>query len=64
MVNLEKVLLAAEHQLMFGHSLASMCAARDALRLALPKSVLLKVLDARILRKRESDAAPTSPWAA
>jgi hypothetical protein len=66
MINLERVLLA-EHQLMFGHSLAAMCAARDELRVALPKSVLLKVLDARILRKRESDAAPispTSPWAA
>jgi hypothetical protein len=64
MPTLEEVLLAAQDQLTFGHSLAAMCAARDELRLALPNSVLLKILEARIVRKRERDAAPTSPWAA
>ena len=64
MTTLEEVLLAAQDELMFGQSLAAMCAARDELRLALPNGVLLKVLEARIARKRESDAAPTSPWAA
>ena len=64
MVSLEKVLLAAHDHLVFGGSLAEMCAARDELRLALPRSILVKILDARIMRKRESGAAPTSPWAA
>ena len=58
-----KVILLAEEQLVFGHSLSEMMVARDNLRIAVPG--LLELLDARIARRRrEHRLSPPSPWAA
>ena len=46
-----KVILLAEEQLVFGHSLSEMMVARDNLRIAVPGCLLLELLDARIARK-------------
>ena len=58
-----KVILLAEEQLVFGHSLPEMVAARDNLRSVVPESLLLDLLDSRIARKREEPRPPVSPWA-
>ena len=47
-----KVILLAEEQLVFGHSLPEMMVARDNLRIAVPGCLLLELLDARIARRR------------
>ena len=47
-----KVILLAEEQLVFGHSLPEMVVARDNLRSVVPESLLLDLLDSRIARKR------------
>jgi hypothetical protein len=59
-----KVILHAEEQLIFGHSLPEMVAARDSLRSVLPGSLLLDLLNSRIARKRVEPRRPASPWAA
>jgi hypothetical protein len=58
-----KVLLAAEEQLVFGHSLVEMIVARDKLRSAVPSCLLLELLNAKITRIRKPQS-PQSPWAA
>ena len=55
-----KVILAAEEQLVFGHSLSEMVAARDNLRSVVPESLLLELLGARIVRRRLT-YRPVSP---
>ena len=55
-----KVILAAEEQLVFGHSLSEMVAARDNLRSVVPESLLLELLEARIVRRRLT-YRPVSP---
>jgi hypothetical protein len=47
-----KVILLAEEQLVFGHTLSEMMVARDNLRIAVPGCLLLELLDARIARRR------------
>jgi hypothetical protein len=59
-----KVLHAAEEQLVFGQSLFEMTVARDNLRIALPGCLLLELLEAKIARTRKSDRPGISPWAA
>jgi hypothetical protein len=59
-----KLILLAEEQLVFGHSLPEMVVARDNLRSVMPESLLLELLDARIARKRVEPNSPVSPWAA
>jgi hypothetical protein len=59
-----KVILAAEEQLVFGHSLAEMLVARDNLRSVVPSCLLLELLDARVARKRVEPEWRVSPWAA
>ena len=59
-----KVILLAEEQLVFGHSLPEMVVARDNLRSVMPESLLLELLDARIARKRAEPHLPVSPWSA
>ena len=56
------VLLDAEEQLVFGHSVGEMSRVRDTLKLALPGCLLLELLDAKIARTRALDWI--SPWAA
>jgi len=56
------VLLDAEEQLVFGHSVGEMSRVRDTLNLALPGCLLLELLDAKIARTRALDWV--SPWAA
>ena len=58
-----KVLLAAEEQLVLGHSLVEMIVARDNLRSAVPSCLLLELLNAKISRIRKLQS-PQSPWAA
>jgi hypothetical protein len=58
-----KVILLAEEQLVFGHSLPEMVVARDDLRSVVPESLLLDLLDSRIARKRVEPRPPVSPWA-
>jgi len=58
-----KVILLAEEQLVFGHSLPEMVIARDDLRSVVPESLLLDLLDSRIARKRVEPPPPVSPWA-
>ena len=58
-----KVILLAEEQLVFGHSLPEMVAARDNLRSVVPESLLLDLFDSRIARKRVEPRLPVSPWA-
>ena len=58
-----KVILLAEEQLVFGHSLPEMVGARDNLRSVVPESLLLDLLDSRIARKREEPRPLVSPWA-
>ena len=58
-----KVILLAEEQLVFGHSLPEMVAARDNLRSVVPESLLLDLLDSRIARKRVEPRPLVSPWA-
>ena len=60
----KKILLAAQNQLMFGHSLLAMCVALHDLRAALPDSFVVQLLEERINRKRANDEIVTSPWAA
>ena len=65
----KRILIAAQDQLMFGHSLAAMCVALQDLRAALPDSFVVQLLDERINRKRANDKRAnddpvTSPWAA
>ena len=50
-----KLLLAAEDQLVFGTSLVGMRRARDDLRHALPGCLLLELLDAKIARTKAAD---------
>ena len=57
-----KVILVAEEQLVFGHSVPEMVVARDNLRSVIPGSLLLELLDARIARQRRA-LRPASPWA-
>ena len=57
-----KVILLAEEQLVFGHSLPEMVVARDDLR-SVPESLLLDMFDSRIARKRVEPRPPVSPWA-
>ena len=59
-----KVILAAEEQLVFGHSVPEMVVARDNLRSVVPESLLLDLLDSRIARQRVAPRRPVSPWAA
>jgi hypothetical protein len=59
-----KVILAAEEQLVFGHSLPEMIVARDNLRIAVPDCLLLELLDERIARTRRKGPPGISPWAA
>ena len=59
-----KVILAAEEQLVFGHSLAEMVVARDNLRIAVPDCLLLELLDERIARTLREKPPGISPWAA
>ena len=64
MRNHNKVLLAAEEQLVFGQSLPEMLKARDNLRSAVPDCLLLDLLDAKIARARVAPDKPFSVWAA
>jgi hypothetical protein len=57
-----KVILIAEEQLVFGHSIPEMVVARDNLRSVVPRSLLLDLLDAKITRQRRA-LRPASPWA-
>jgi hypothetical protein len=59
-----KVILAAEEQLVFGHSLPQMLNARDNLRIAVPECLLLELLEERIARARRESPPRSSPWAA
>jgi hypothetical protein len=56
------VILIAEEQLAFGHSIPEMVVVRDNLRSVVPGSLLLDLLNARITRQRRA-LRPTSPWA-
>jgi len=56
----DTVLLDAEEQLVFGHSVGEMSRVRDNLKLALPGCLLLEFLDAKIARTRALDWV--SPW--
>src|SRR5215208_7127076 len=47
-----KILLAAEEQLVFGRSIPEMRRARDNLRIAVPGSLLLGLLEAKITRAK------------
>jgi hypothetical protein len=47
-----KILLAAEEQLVFGRSIPEMRRARDNLRIAVPGSLLLELLEAKITRAK------------
>jgi hypothetical protein len=58
-----KVLLAAEEQLVLGHSLVEMIVARDNLRSAVPSCLLLELLNAKISQIRKLQS-PQSPGAA
>jgi hypothetical protein len=57
-----KVILIAEEQLVFGHSIPEMVVARDNLRSVVPGSLLLDLLSARITRHRRA-LRPATPWA-
>ena len=59
-----KVILLAEEQLVFGHSVPEMVVARDNLRSVVPESLLLDLLDSRIARKRVEPRPPVNPWTA
>ena len=49
---------------MFGTKLSEMTSARDSLRLAVPGSLLLELLEAKIARKKAADWLHVSPWSA
>ena len=57
------VILIAEEQLVSGHSIPEMVVARDNLRSVVPRSLLLDLLDARIMRHRRALRPASSPWA-
>jgi hypothetical protein len=59
-----KLLLAAEDQLVFGTSLVGMRRARDDLRHALPGCLLLELLDAKIARTKAADWPNLTSWSA
>ena len=59
-----KVLLDAEEQLVFGHSLPDVSRARDNLRQTHPGCLLLELLEAKINRMRTASPRGISPWAA
>jgi hypothetical protein len=57
-----KVLLEAEHQLVFGHSLGDVSAATNNLRQVLPECLLVQLLESKITRLRAKPLRDVSPW--
>ena len=56
------VILDAEYQLAFGHSLPEMRRARDNLRTAMPNCPLLGALEEKIARTKATDHLPFGRW--
>jgi len=55
------ILLAAEEQLVFGHSLPAMKRARNSLKRVIPDCLLL---EAKIVRAKAANLPAPSPWGA
>jgi len=60
--NHNAVILDAEYQLAFGHSLPEMRRARDNLRTAMPNCPLLEALEEKIARTKATERLPFDPW--
>jgi len=56
------VILDAEYQLAFRHSLPEMRRARDNLRTAMPNCPLLEALEEKIARSKATEHLPFGPW--
>jgi len=60
--NHNALIVDAEYQLAFGHSLAEMRHARDNLRTAMPNCPLLEALEEKITRTKATERLPFGPW--
>jgi len=58
------ILLAAEEQLVFGHSLPAMKRARNSLKRVIPDCLLLELLEAKIVRAKAANLPAPRPWGA
>ena len=58
----KRLILDAEYQLAFGHSLCEMRSARDNLRTGVPECQLLEALEERIARAKATDHQPFGSW--